>query len=84
MRERFIPAIIMLIAGAVTSLINILNKVNAVTGLKRLLIVLIIFYFLGLTVRLILKKTMKPKSKPTQEEEEFSEGEEEQPSDKNT
>jgi hypothetical protein len=74
----------MLIAGAVTSLINILNKVNAVTGLKRLLIVLIIFYFLGLTVRLILKKTMKPKSKPNQEEEEFSEGEEEQPSDKNT
>lgn len=80
MRIRYIPAMIMLAAGAITSIINIVNKVELLTGLKRLLLVLIIFYFIGLIVRSIAKKItlMKPKNADLEEEEtqEQSEGEE--------
>ena len=53
-RERYIPAFIMLVAGAITSLINIVSKVELLTGLKRLLIVIIIFYVIGLIVKAII------------------------------
>jgi hypothetical protein len=58
MRERFIPAIVMLLAGAITSVINILNKVNVEDGLKRLLLVLVIFYFVGLVIKAIIVRTV--------------------------
>ena len=58
MRERYIPAIIMLLAGAITSVINIINKVERVAGLKRLLLVIIIFYFIGLIAKAIIVKVM--------------------------
>jgi large-conductance mechanosensitive channel len=55
LKERYIPPFIVLLAGAVTSIINIVNKVELVTGLKRLLIVIIIFYFVGLIVKAVIK-----------------------------
>ncbi len=64
MRDRLIPAIVMLIAGAITSILNMVNKVEMVTGLKRLLLVLIIFYFIGLIARAILGKVLHPVEKP--------------------
>lgn len=54
MRERYIPAFIMLVAGAITSALNIVSKVELVTALKRLLIVIIIFYVIGLIVKAII------------------------------
>lgn len=51
MRERYIPPFIMLLAGAIVSIYNIVNKTEVLTALKRLFIVLIIFYIIGLIVK---------------------------------
>lgn len=53
MRERYIPPFIMLLAGAVASIYNIVNKTDVLTALKQLLAVLIIFYIVGLVVKAI-------------------------------
>jgi F0F1-type ATP synthase assembly protein I len=82
MRERYIPAMIMLLAGTITSIINILNKVELVSGLKRLLLVLILFYILGLIAKGIINKALAAKKKQT--DEETTEGKEEQTDHKNT
>lgn len=66
MRDRFIPAVIMLIAGMVTSIINILNHVKLNTGLQRLLLVMIIFYIIGLIAKAIIMRASN--LKPAQEE----------------
>jgi len=57
------PALIMLIAGAITCIIDIYRKVELLTGLKRLLIVLVIFYIIGLIARKIIVKTMESRQK---------------------
>jgi uncharacterized membrane protein len=71
MRERYIPALVMLLAGAITSIINILNKVDQLEGSKRLLLVLIIFYFVGVIAKAIIKKALAPK--PIKEDKEVTE-----------
>ncbi len=58
MRERYIPAFVMLLAGVVTSVLNILNKVQVEDGLKRLLLVLIIFYVVGLIIKAVIVRTV--------------------------
>ncbi|MFT4143804.1 MAG: hypothetical protein QM644_05055 [Mobilitalea sp.] len=63
MKERYIPAFIMLIAGAITSIINIVNQVELVTALKRLLLVIIIFYIIGLLIKAILHIGLKKLAK---------------------
>jgi fructose-specific phosphotransferase system IIC component len=73
MRERYIPAFIMLLAGAITSIFNIVNHVPVYDALKRLLIVLIIFYILGLIVKGIIVKLIinaSVREKELQEEKE--------------
>lgn len=47
MNKRYIAPVIMLIAGAVTSIINIAFKVEISESLKRLLVTLILFYIIG-------------------------------------
>lgn len=80
MRVRYIPALIMLVAGAITSILNIVNKVEPVSGLKRLLLILIIFFIFGLIVRAIILKITVKKAKDeemdVEEIQEQSEGEE--------
>jgi large-conductance mechanosensitive channel len=73
LRERYIPPFIMLLAGAITSIVNIINKVDMLTGLKRLLLVIIIFYMIGLVARSVIKKANK--RKPNKEEEQVQEEE---------
>lgn len=63
MRDRFIPALITLTAGAITCIFDIYHKVDLLTSLKRLLLVLIIFYIIGLIAAAIIRKTMVPKRK---------------------
>ena len=58
MRERYIPALVMLLAGAITSVLNIVNKVKVEEGLKKLLLVLVIFYFVGLIMKAIIVRTV--------------------------
>jgi large-conductance mechanosensitive channel len=69
LRERYIPAFITLLAGAVTSIINIVNKVELVTGLKRLLLVIIVFYFIGLIVKAVIKVALTKFAKKEEAEE---------------
>ena len=70
MWTHYLPALIMLIAGAITSILNIINKVELVTSLKRLLVVLIIFYILGLITRAIVEKTLEERHKIEEENSE--------------
>ncbi len=73
MKEKYIPALIMLIAGAVTSILDIINKVELLSSLKRLLFVLILFYIIGLIVKAILKKATMPRAKRGENEEQNGE-----------
>lgn len=68
MRERFIPAIIMLIAGTVTSIINLINKVEINTGLKRLFLILVVFYFIGIIAKAFIRKALSMKPKQVEED----------------
>jgi len=63
MRERQLPALIMLLAGAITCIFDIYRKAELLPSLKRLLAVLIIFYILGLIAREIITKTLSSKKK---------------------
>lgn len=71
MQVRFIPAFVVLLAAAITSIINIVYHVDMYIGLKRLLIVIILFYMIGLIAKVMLVKviTPKPKQEFTQEQE---------------
>lgn len=61
MRDRYIPALITLLAGAITCIIDIYRKAELLPSLKRLLVVLIIFYIIGLISRAIIRKVLEPK-----------------------
>ena len=69
MRDRYIPAFIMLLAGAITIVFNIIKKVDINTSLKRLLLILILFYIIGLIARWLLLKITKPKNQEQKNEE---------------
>ena len=73
MRERYIAPAIMLIAGAITSILNIVNGVKTLDGLKVLLIVLIIFYIIGKIVTVIIRKATAAPGVPTEAEQTPSE-----------
>lgn len=77
MRERYIAPAVMLIAGAITSILNIVNDVDFLFGLKRLLAVLIIFYIIGKIATKIISKVTSVEKKDA-ESEENSEVKEEQ------
>lgn len=61
MRDRYIPALIMLIAGAITCIFDLYRKAELLPSLKRLLLVLIIFYIIGVIAREIIVKTIESK-----------------------
>ena len=69
MRDRLLPALITLLAGAITCIIDIYRKAPLIPSLIRLLLVIIIFYILGLIAKAIIKKALAPKAKTPAEEE---------------
>ncbi len=69
MRERYIAPAIMLVAGAITSILNIINGIEFLKGLERLLIVLIIFYIIGKIAAKVIKKVTSMDKKPSETEE---------------
>lgn len=83
MRQRYIPAFIMLIAGAVTSIIDIVNGTPRLDSLKRLLLVLIIFYIIGLIAKALIKKATELRARPETEEEQEANLEEDNIQDNN-
>lgn len=68
MKQRYIPPLIMLIAGALTCILDIINKVELIKSLKRLLIVLIVFYFIGLIAKAVIIKATEPKLEKPKED----------------
>lgn len=59
MRTRYIPAGVMLLAGAVTCIISIVQKKDIVKSLIILLVVLILFYIIGLIAKYLVEKILK-------------------------
>lgn len=59
MRTRYIPAGVMLIAGAVTCIISIVKGQDIVKSLTTLLIVLILFYVIGLITKFFVEKILR-------------------------
>ena len=54
MRTKAIPAVVMMIAGFVTCVLSFIQQVPTGDFLKDLLIVLILFYILGIIIKSIL------------------------------
>lgn len=61
MKTRFIPAIVALLAGAAVSIINIIQKTELIPGLRNLLIVILVFYFIGSIAKVIINRTIEKK-----------------------
>jgi hypothetical protein len=68
MKQKYIPALIMLLAGAVTSILDIINRTPRLESLKKLLLVLILFYIIGLLAKAIIKKAASMKGKEGEEQ----------------
>ncbi|MFA9463811.1 MAG: hypothetical protein ACERKN_05915 [Velocimicrobium sp.] len=68
MQKKYIPAITMLIAGAVTCIASIANKIDKLLSLEILLGVLIVFYIIGMIAKAIITKVIE--SEGIKEEEE--------------
>lgn len=66
MKYRYLPAAIMLLAGAITSIMSIVNGYEVLYSLKLLLAVLLIFWFIGGLARFFLLRitAVKPEEKP--------------------
>ena len=72
MKTKDIPAIVMLLAGAVYCLIGIRYQIPLMDFLVQLLIVLLIFWIIGGIVRMVLDRFMgeiEDKSKSEEDEE---------------
>lgn len=83
MKTKQIPAIIMLIAGLVTSIAAVINHMETVQFLKILVVVLIVFYIIGCVAKVILDRNFKEEveeeaTEEAAEEEETAENEQEE------
>ena len=67
-----IPAILMLMASAITSIICYILKYEVMSMLLILLLVMFIFYMLGDVIRFLLAKYVWPPEEDTQDDEEDS------------
>ncbi len=73
MKTRYIPAVTMLSAGAVISIISIVKKWDVLYSLKLLLGILILFYVLGLIAKALITRTLEKDGRPPEEYEEEEE-----------
>ena len=58
MKLEFIPKFIMLLAGAVVSILTIVKEMDVTYRLELLLATLVIFYIIGLIAKKIIQKVM--------------------------
>lgn len=68
-RIKLIPAILMLMAGAITSIICYILKYEVVTMLWVLLVAMILFYMFGDVIRFFLVKYVYPPNEAEEEDE---------------
>ncbi len=81
MKVKAIPAIITLVAGLITCVISIINQVNLEDFLKRLCVVIVIFFILGSIIKSIIEHNFRPEQEDEEsvldEDEQQSEAEQE-------
>ena len=70
MNRRTLPAVLMLVAGAITSVLTFVNEYSIIEKLMALSITLLVFYFLGVIIRNILDYFDAQNEKVRREEEE--------------
>lgn len=75
MKTKQIPAIIMLIAGLVTSIAAVINHMETVQFLKILVVVLVAFYIIGCVGKVILDRNFKEEVEEEATEEAAEEAE---------
>lgn len=73
MKRNNIPLILMLVAGAVTCIRNLTQEISILGQMASLLIVLLIFYFLGCAVKWVLDYFETQNMKKEREEQESRE-----------
>ena len=73
MNTKSIPAFIMLLAGAIASILGLMNPYETTEFIIMLIIVLLVFYFLGCIVKLIVDKNFNGIDEQVQDEQEESE-----------
>lgn len=61
MQTRYIAPAIMLTAGVITSIFNLINQVDLLDGIIKLFVILIIFYILGRIAAAIIERALKSK-----------------------
>lgn len=76
MRTRYIPSIIMLLAGAITSAFCIINSYSVELTLEILLGVLILFYIIGLIARNLISRIIRTDFEQPEDMDVATEGEE--------
>lgn len=76
MKTKQVPAIIMLIAGLVVSIVAAATHMETMQFLKILVIVLVVFYIAGCVVKVILDKNFKEEVEDAGSETEAEENEE--------
>lgn len=69
MQRKYIPAIVMLSAGAVTCIVSIANHLDELLSLEILLGVLIVFYIIGIIAQKIISKVLDSVAIPSEEED---------------
>ena len=73
MKTKHIPAFIMLLAGFITCVMSIYNKIGLFTMLKTLLIVMICFGIIGNIIKVLLDRTINKEFARIAEEQEAQE-----------
>lgn len=73
MNTKSIPALIMLLAGAIASILGLINRYETTEFIIMLLIVLLVFYVLGCIVKIIVDKNFKGMDEQVQDEQKESE-----------
>ena len=77
MKTNYVPAIVMLLAGAVYCLCGIMSRTPLLDFSVQLLIVLLVFYILGGIIRIVLDKFMGEVGTKAEEEKPAEEASEE-------
>ena len=67
MKEKFIPLVTMLSAGAVTCFICLIKPIDTLRSLIYLLVVLIVFYIIGCIAKKIIDKEVDKANKAAEE-----------------
>ncbi len=78
MKNRYIPACIMLVAGLICSIISIMNHWDVLYSLVALILVLLIFYCLGTVAEYIIRKMQEENIRQLEEAKRLEEEQQEQ------